>query len=86
MGKRLKNRVLNALMGMFDRVAPSHDLLNHLFSLGMDFSWRRRAVECLHILHIRDGDLIDIATATGDLAFVALKGENAPLRGSISHT
>ena len=71
MEKRRQERDPQTLVGMFDRVAPSYDLLNHLLSLGIDFRWRHRAVESLGI---RDGDLIlDIATGTGDLAFAALK-------------
>jgi demethylmenaquinone methyltransferase/2-methoxy-6-polyprenyl-1,4-benzoquinol methylase len=58
------------IRGMFDRLAPSYDLLNHLLSLGIDFWWRKKAVEALGI---RQRDLIlDIATGTGDLAFAAL--------------
>jgi demethylmenaquinone methyltransferase/2-methoxy-6-polyprenyl-1,4-benzoquinol methylase len=69
--KKIQDRDPKALMGMFDRLAPSYDLLNHLLSLGIDFRWRHRAVESLGI---RDGDLIlDIATGTGDLAFAALQ-------------
>ncbi len=79
MEKSLKDKDPKALPGMFDRVAPSYDLLNHLLSLGVDFRWRRSAVESLGM---RDGDLIlDIATGTGDLAFAALKMERCSVVG-----
>ncbi|MBP5336485.1 MAG: class I SAM-dependent methyltransferase, partial [Bacteroidales bacterium] len=29
---------------MFDGIAPDYDRLNHLMSLGVDRSWRRRAL------------------------------------------
>jgi demethylmenaquinone methyltransferase/2-methoxy-6-polyprenyl-1,4-benzoquinol methylase len=78
-GKRLQDRESKALTGMFNRLAPSYDLLNHLLSLGIDFRWRYRAVESLHI---REGDLIlDIATGTGDLAFTALKSKKCNVVG-----
>jgi len=64
---------------MFDRVAPSYDLLNHLLSLGIDFMWRRMAVKSLRM---KDGDLVlDIATGTGDLAFAAMKREKCSVVG-----
>ena len=32
---------------MFDHIAPTYDRLNHTMSLGIDRSWRRKAVRCL---------------------------------------
>jgi demethylmenaquinone methyltransferase/2-methoxy-6-polyprenyl-1,4-benzoquinol methylase len=56
---------------MFDRIAPTYDLLNHLLSLGRDHSWRRRAAGCLagkdHLV------VVDLATGTGDLALALLR-------------
>ena len=51
---------------MFDRIAPTYDRLNHLLSLGIDRSWRRKTVRMLAATHPRR--VIDIATGTGDLA------------------
>ncbi len=50
---------------MFDRIAPTYDLLNHLLSLGLDFSWRRKAVRQLDASH--DLKVLDLATGTGDM-------------------
>jgi demethylmenaquinone methyltransferase/2-methoxy-6-polyprenyl-1,4-benzoquinol methylase len=51
---------------MFGRVAPRYDFLNHLLSLGIDHSWRRRTVQ----LAPPRGPLpiLDVCTGTGDLA------------------
>jgi demethylmenaquinone methyltransferase/2-methoxy-6-polyprenyl-1,4-benzoquinol methylase len=54
---------------MFDRIAPTYDLLNAILSLSLDKAWRSAAI---NILEIRDGDtVLDIATGTGDLAIPA---------------
>ena len=49
---------------MFDSVAPSYDRLNHIMSLGVDRSWRRKAIR-----EIVDGSqqrILDVACGTGD--------------------
>ena len=57
---------------MFDRIAPTYDLLNHLLSLGRDFSWRRQAAWALPK---REGlKVVDLATGTGDLLMALLRG------------
>jgi len=56
---------------MFDRIAPTYDLLNHLLSLGRDFSWRRRAARMLP--HSEDLKVADLATGTGDLLVTLLR-------------
>jgi len=56
---------------MFDRIAPTYDLLNKILSFSLDKAWRRAAV---NLLEIRDGDaVLDIATGTGDLAIPAAR-------------
>lgn len=54
---------------MFDGIAPRYDLLNHLLSLGIDKSWRRKAIRSLDA--VRPRTILDVATGTGDLAIVA---------------
>jgi demethylmenaquinone methyltransferase/2-methoxy-6-polyprenyl-1,4-benzoquinol methylase len=63
---------------MFDRIAPTYDLLNHLLSFGRDPSWRRKAVQQLG----PDSSLniIDLATGTGDLLISLLKSHRSAAR------
>ena len=56
---------------MFDAIANRYDFLNHFLSLGIDVSWRRRAVK--EIASIDPQTILDIATGTGDLAIEAAK-------------
>ncbi len=57
--------------GLFDAIAYRYDLLNHLLSGGLDFYWRRRAIEHLRDVHPRQ--ILDVATGTGDFALAALR-------------
>lgn len=59
------NAPADSVGAMFDRIAPTYDRLNHLLSLGRDFSWRRRAAQAVPD---REGlKVADLATGTGDL-------------------
>jgi demethylmenaquinone methyltransferase/2-methoxy-6-polyprenyl-1,4-benzoquinol methylase len=61
----------NPIGQMFDRIAPAYDILNHLLSLGRDFSWRRRLSDAV----VKDKKLrvLDLATGTGDVLISLLK-------------
>lgn len=51
---------------IFDQIAKTYDLLNHLLSFGIDIYWRKRL---LKLLPGRNGlKVLDLATGTGDLA------------------
>lgn len=55
---------------MFDRIAPSYDILNRILSASIDRYWRKKTIQSLGI-----GEnclVLDIATGTGDLALGAL--------------
>jgi demethylmenaquinone methyltransferase / 2-methoxy-6-polyprenyl-1,4-benzoquinol methylase len=56
---------------MFDDIAHDYDKLNHLLTLGIDKSWRKKLVK--KVLPLKEKSIIDIATGTGDLAFEFLK-------------
>ncbi len=56
---------------MFDNIAHRYDFLNHFLSLGIDKSWRRRAIRELKNDQVKV--MLDVATGTGDFALAAIK-------------
>ena len=52
---------------MFDAIAPTYDLLNHVLSFGLDIRWRRKAITLLS--GKRGGTILDIAAGSGDVSF-----------------
>lgn len=56
---------------MFDNISPRYDFLNHLLSINIDKTWRRRTVEALVQHHPKR--ILDIATGTADLALLIAK-------------
>lgn len=54
---------------MFDNIAPAYDMLNHTLSLGIDRSWRRKAIKWLR--PFQPQRVMDVATGTGDFAILA---------------
>lgn len=56
---------------MFDAISPKYDLLNRLFSLGIDQGWRRKVMRDVTKEPVQK--LLDVATGTADLAIMAAK-------------
>jgi len=56
---------------MFDNIAPAYDKLNHTLSMGIDRSWRRKAIDVLR--PFRPHRIMDVATGTGDFAILACR-------------
>lgn len=54
---------------MFDQIARKYDLLNRVISLGLDQRWRRQLIDLMP----RDGELLDVATGTADVALSIVK-------------
>lgn len=55
---------------MFDNISSKYDFLNHFLSLGIDISWRKKAIKLLK--KDQPKQILDIATGTGDFAIEAL--------------
>lgn len=56
---------------LFDKIAYRYDLLNHLLSGGVDFYWRRAAIQTLQLL--KPQRILDVATGTADFALAAMR-------------
>ena len=53
---------------IFSEIAPRYDLLNHVLSLNIDRSWRRKAVDRLEWEAAPEGTYLDACAGTFDLA------------------
>lgn len=56
---------------MFDAISPKYDLLNRVFSLGIDQGWRKKVMR--NVAKEPVEKLLDVATGTADLAILAGK-------------
>ena len=64
----------SAVAGVFTRVAGGYDRLNRILSLGLDVTWRRRALARLERAGVDgSGGILDIATGTADFAIEAAR-------------
>ncbi len=56
---------------IFDSISHRYDFLNHFLSAGVDFYWRKKAIQLSEMSH--KTKLLDIACGTGDFAITAKK-------------
>ena len=72
----LKGPDTDKIQSLFDSIAGDYDKLNHILSLGIDRTWRRRALKW-----ITDGqprkEILDIACGTGDFS-IEIARHSAP--------
>ena len=70
--------------GMFGRIAPRYDLLNHLLSMNIDRYWRSRTVSNVAEILSRPGTrVLDVCCGTGDLTrALESRGRSAHVYGS----
>ena len=57
-----------SVQSMFGRIAKRYDLANRLLSLGVDCWWWRQKL-VLAVQEARPGEVLDLATGSGDVAF-----------------
>jgi demethylmenaquinone methyltransferase/2-methoxy-6-polyprenyl-1,4-benzoquinol methylase len=62
----------DAVRDTFSRVAHRYDFANHLLSVGIDFSWRKKLVEQARRKSCHA--ILDLATGSGDVAFALQQG------------
>jgi demethylmenaquinone methyltransferase/2-methoxy-6-polyprenyl-1,4-benzoquinol methylase len=60
---------------MFDEIAPTYDKANHILSMGIDISWRKKACDKTYeLMNAKEAELIvDVACGTGDMIGFWLK-------------
>ena len=51
---------------LFNSIAKDYDRLNHILSLGVDRTWRKRAIK--YIVENKPQQILDIACGTGDFS------------------
>ena len=56
---------------MFDRIARRYDFMNRFLSIGIDVSWRKKAIR--RFRKDQPHQLLDVATGTADMAIMAAK-------------
>jgi demethylmenaquinone methyltransferase / 2-methoxy-6-polyprenyl-1,4-benzoquinol methylase len=54
---------------MFNNIAGKYDFLNHFLSLGIDKTWRKKAIR--EVATVSPSKILDVATGTGDMAIAA---------------
>ena len=72
-----------AVQQMFDGIAPTYDTLNRVLSLGIDQSWRKKAVAALG--HIHGRRVLDVCAGTLDLSLLAFDAGAEVVATDFSH-
>lgn len=62
-----------AVKKIFDEISPTYDRLNHLLSLNIDKSWRKKSIARIHKKADESFDVLDLCAGTHDLGLECLK-------------
>lgn len=62
-----------SISNLFDGIADIYDKFNHILSLNIDKTWRRKAIKKMQPAH----SVLDVAVGTGDLTIEVLKQQKA---------
>ena len=83
-GARNQQEAAAWVRGMFGRVAPRYDLLNHLLSFHIDRYWRAVTVRRVaHILERPGARVLDLCCGTGDLTLALQKRASQKQRKTV---
>jgi demethylmenaquinone methyltransferase/2-methoxy-6-polyprenyl-1,4-benzoquinol methylase len=77
--KELEEGKKEQVARMFNNISRRYDLLNRVLSLGIDISWRKKAVKILKTHHPEN--VLDVATGTGDFAIAAIESGAKKITG-----
>lgn len=70
------------ISSMFDSIAPTYDLLNHILSFGIDVSWRKKLVKAVSKhTELSKSHILDLACGTADVS-IALYNKGAKVTGA----
>jgi demethylmenaquinone methyltransferase / 2-methoxy-6-polyprenyl-1,4-benzoquinol methylase len=73
----------DAVRTMFSGIASRYDLLNHVLSVNVDKTWRRRVREMLaDVLDDENAVVLDVACVTGDLSIELKRDARAQVIGT----
>jgi demethylmenaquinone methyltransferase/2-methoxy-6-polyprenyl-1,4-benzoquinol methylase len=82
-GLKDEQQAASWVRGMFGRIAPRYDLLNHLLSLNIDRYWRARTVKRVSAVLAKPGArVLDLCCGTGDLMLALQAHTRAVVYGS----
>lgn len=77
--KELEEGKKEQVARMFNNISHRYDLLNRVLSLGIDISWRKKAVKILKAHHPQT--VLDVATGTADFAIAAMQAGPKKITG-----
>jgi demethylmenaquinone methyltransferase/2-methoxy-6-polyprenyl-1,4-benzoquinol methylase len=72
----VESREPSRVKAMFGGISRRYDVLNHLLSLNLDVTWRRRAA--LQACPEKDLRVLDLCGGTGDLSVALARGSSPP--------
>ena len=86
-GAQNEDQAARWVRGMFGRIAPRYDLLNHVLSMNIDRYWRAHTAAAVsYILKRPDARALDLCCGTGDLMLaLAARGPARVLGSDFCH-